>query len=105
MPLPCGCTQPCKGLHDPFVCRVVPAALLWFTQRKTADPHFLMPPGIVDAVLTQVFKYSDEFDRRGFLVPFCEFVHENRDDFFDAVYKDQVPAMHSLFCQLTVKST
>jgi hypothetical protein len=85
------------------VCRVVPAALQWFQDQKTVDPEFYMPAGIVDAVLTQVLYYSQEFDDRGLLLPFCEFVYENRDEFFTAVYNDKKPNMNPLFCQISLK--
>lgn len=103
MPLVCGCPHPRIGLHEPFVCRIVPAAMLWFTQRKSENPEFAMPRGIVDAVLTQVLEYTNELERCGFLHPFCAFVLENCDEFFDAVYNDKVPDMHALFCHLSVK--
>jgi hypothetical protein len=103
MSLLCSCRTPCAGLHDPFVCRVIPAALLWFCKRKSSDASFHMPPGIVDAVLTQTLKYSEEFESRGILLAFCEFVHENRDEFFEAVYRDQDVNFKPLFCRLSLK--
>lgn len=88
----CNMQGSCFGLHDPFVCRVVPAALLFMTELRTQQLHDrLFPPGLVDALLTQTLKYSTVFEQVGLFDDYCEFVVHNHTDFFTSVYKDEVP--------------
>lgn len=76
-------------LHDPYICRVVPAMLKWFAARKRQQPGFKTPPGIVHAVLTQTLHDSVQFDRAGYMEEFCEYVATNADEYFDCIYRDE----------------
>jgi hypothetical protein len=80
----------CFGLHDPFVCRVVPAALLFMTELKNKSGQ-RMPPGMVDALLTQTLKYGTAFEQVGMFDDYCEFVAHNHTEFFESVYQDEIP--------------
>lgn len=85
----CSIHKECTGLHDPFVCRVIPAALLWLSKQKQQRPHFMAPPGLVDALLTQALHDSHEFEQAGYMSDFCDYVSFNYISYFDAVYLDQ----------------
>lgn len=85
----CSIHQSCHGLHDPFVCRIVPAALLWMSKKKQADDKFYIPPGLIDALLTQTLRDGEEFERAGFFPEYCEFVAFHSEQVFNALYNDQ----------------
>ena len=85
----CSIHKECTGLHDPFVCRVIPAALLWMSKQKKERVNFMSPPGLVDALLTQALRDSHEFEQLGLMGDFCDYVAFNYNDYFDAVYLDQ----------------
>lgn len=87
----CSIHGDCSGLHDPFVCRVVPAALRWMMERRATDPLFYTPPGLIDAVLTQTIVYCQQYELANMLQDFCEYVARNHMAFFDAVYRDETP--------------
>lgn len=91
----CSIHEPCRGLHDPFVCRVVPAALRWLYHHKAADPDFLAPPGLIDAILTQTMHYAHAYDQDIHLTDFCEYVAHNYLEFFDAVYRNEFPNLRA----------
>jgi len=91
----CNMHGSCFGLHDPFVCRVVPAALLFMTELKHKSEQ-LMPPGLVDALLTQTLKYGVAFEQVGLFDDYCEFVAHNHTEFFGSVYHDEVPNFSAL---------
>lgn len=92
----CNIHQCCNGLHDPFVCRIVPAALLWMSKKKQADDKFFIPPGLLDALLTQALKDGEEFEHAGFYTEYCEFVAFHSTDYFNALYYDQTPDLTPL---------
>jgi hypothetical protein len=85
----CSIHQCCHGLHDPFVCRIVPAALLWMSKKKQADDKFYIPAGLVDVLLTQALRDGEEFEQAGFFPEYCEFIAFHSDQYFSALYYDQ----------------
>lgn len=92
----CSVHEECTGLHDPFVCRVIPAALLWMSKQKQERERFLSPPGLIDALLTQALHDSHEFEQAGHMADFCDYVSFNYKEYFDAVYLDQPADLTSL---------
>lgn len=88
----CNMDGPCFGLHDPFVCRVIPAALRFVSKLKEEQlSDHLLPPGLIDALLTQTLKYGDTFDGIGMFDDYCEFIVHNYLEFFRSVYRDELP--------------
>lgn len=58
-------------------------------KQKQERAHFLSPPGLIDALLTQALHDSHEFEQAGHMSDFCDYVSFNYKEYFDAVYLDQ----------------